>query len=218
MEEQRNSDCWYLNTCDEDCSRCGIFYQMNWQMQHSGLPKAKQKAQSLWLVDDIDLDAFNRLADIRKNIVDFVNDGKNLYICSDYTGNGKTTWAIKMLHTYFHHTAVGNYENLKGVFVSTTDLLVRFKDFNNPIPKSHRDMLEEVDLVVWDDIAIAGISQFDLTQLYSIIDRRMLGAKSNIYTSNITNQDDLVDMIGERLTSRIYNASEVIELKGKDTR
>ena len=218
MEEQRNSNCWYLETCDDDCSKCIVYSLMNWQMTHSGLPKAKQKAISLWLVDDIDKDAFYRLADIRKNIVDFVEQGKNLYICSDYTGNGKTSWAIKMLHTYFHYTAVGNYDNLKGMFVSTTELLLQLKDFNNPLPKSYMENLKNVDLVIWDDIAVTGISQYDLTQLYSIIDKRILAEKANIFTSNITNPDTLADLIGERLTSRVYYGSEVVEFNGKDNR
>lgn len=220
MDEQRNSKCWYVNSCNDKCSNCVTFTSMNWQMKNSGLPEAKQKAISLWLVDDIDKEAFNRLADIRKNIVDFVEQGKSLYICSDYTGNGKTSWAIKMLHTYFHYTAVGNYDNLKGMFVSTTSLLTKLKDFSNNglISQTYKDRLENVDLVVWDDIAISGISQFDLLQLYSIIDSRTLAEKSNIFTSNIVDPSDLSDMIGERLTSRIYYNSEVIELKGKDMR
>jgi DNA replication protein DnaC len=123
---------------------------MNWQMEHSGLPKAKQKTIELWLDDDNagDMKAFHRLKEIKTNIVDFVEQGKNLYICSDITGNGKTSWAIKMLHTYFHYTAVGNYDNLKGMFVSTTELLLQLKDFNNPISKKYIDNLKNVDLVL----------------------------------------------------------------------
>jgi len=216
----RNSECWYLDTCEDDCDKCLVFLQMNWQMQHSGLPKAKQRAIQLYLTDNNsgDRKAFQRLAEIRKNIVDFVEQGKNLYICSNLTGNGKTSWAIKMLHTYFHHTAVGNYDNLKGMFVSTTELLIKLKDFNNPIPREYLDQLKSVDLVIWDDIAICGVSQYDLTQLYSILDHRILAEKSNIFTSNYATRDELADIIGNRLASRIYSTSEVVELKGKDMR
>ena len=218
METERNTNCWYLETCEDDCSRCNIYFQMNWQMEHSGLPKAKQRAISLWLVDDIDQSAFDKLASIRKDIVDFVEHGKNLYICSKYTGNGKTSWAIKMLHTYFHHTAVGNYDNLKGMFVNVTDLLLKLKDFNNPLPKSYLDNLENVDLVIWDDIAISGISNYDFTQLYNIIDKRILAEKANIFTSNQPTFDGFVELMGNRLASRVYSTSEIVELRGKDMR
>lgn len=218
--ETRNSDCWYLDTCDDDCSTCAVFFQMNWQMEHSGLPKAKQRPIALYLTDDNsgDKQAFHRLADIRKDIVDFVEQGKNLYICSKWTGNGKTSWAIKMLHTYFHHTAVGNYDNLKGMFVSTADLLLRLKDFNNPVSKTYKDNLENVDLVIWDDIALTNISQYDYTQFYNIIDKRILAEKSNIFTTNCTSVEELAELVGAKIASRIYYTSEIIELKGKDMR
>jgi len=217
---ERNSECWYKDTCKDDCDTCAVFFQMKWQMENSGLPKAKQKPIVLKLTEDneMDTDAFLRLRDIRENIVDFVERGRNLYICSDTTGNGKTSWAIKMLQTYFHYTAVGNYDNLKGMFVSTTELLLRLKDFNNPLSKAYLDNLRTVDLVVWDDIAVSGMSQYDFTQLYSIIDARVLAEKSNIFTSNQPTAEGLADFVGSRLVSRIYYTSEIIELYGKDRR
>lgn len=217
---ERNSNCWYVNTCDDDCDRCTVYVQMKWQMEHSGLPEAKQRPISLYLTDDNsgDKKAFYRLADIRKNIVEFVQSGKNLYLCSKWTGNGKTSWAVKMLHTYFHYTAVGNYENLKGMFVSTPGLLLKLKDFNNPVSKTFKDNLENVDLVIWDDIAVNGITQYDYTQLFNIIDSRIFAEKSNIFTSNVVGVDELNKVFGARLTSRIMYSSEIIELKGKDMR
>lgn len=217
---ERNSECWYKDTCNDDCNTCAVFFQMKYQMEHSGLPKAKQRPITLYLTDDNSGDekAFYRLADIRKNIVDFVEQGKNLYICSKWTGNGKTSWAIKMLHTYFHHTAVGNYDNLKGMFVSTADLLLKLKDFNNPLPQSYKNNLENVDLVIWDDIALTNMSQYDYTQFYNIIDKRILAEKSNIFTTNCTSVEELAELVGAKIASRIYYTSEVIELKGKDMR
>lgn len=217
---ERNSECWYKDTCKDNCDTCAVFFQMNYQMEHSGLPKAKQKPISLYLTDDNSGDekAYNRLADIRKNIVDFVQSGKNLYICSKVTGNGKTSWAIKMLHTYFHYTAVGNYDNLKGMFVSTADLLLKLKDFNNPLSQTYKDNLENVDLVIWDDIALTNMSQYDYTQFYNIIDKRILAEKSNIFTTNCTDVKKLAELIGAKTASRIYYTSEVVELKGKDMR
>ena len=221
MAQQRNSECWYRHTCGDDCDTCVTYVQMKYQMDNSGLPKAKQQPIELY-VNDInreDKKAYKELANIRANIVDFVNSGENLYICSKYPGNGKTSWAIKMLHTYFHHTAVGNYDNLKGMFVRTSDLLLKLKDFNNPLPKKYKDNLENVDLIVWDDIAItSSVSQYDYTQLYNLIDDRIFMSKSNIFTSNIVSLEELTKCFGPRLASRIYNTSTIIEFKGGDMR
>lgn len=218
---ERSSDCWYNKTCtDDNCNNCLTYIQMKYQFDNCGLPKSKYMPIELY-VDDfnkVDEQAYYRLADIRKGIVEFVNDGKNLYICSKNTGNGKTSWAVKMLQTYFHYTAIGNYEHLKGMFVSVAELLLRLKDFNNPLPKNYRDNLENVDLVIWDDIALTSISQYDYLQLYSIINNRMFANKSNIFTSNCTTSAKLDELVGAKLSSRIWNTSEIIEFKGGDAR
>lgn len=220
MTDLRNSNCWYVDTCEDNCENCITYLQMKWQMDNSGLPETQQKIITLFISDNnrCDKEAYRRLASIRKNIVEFVDEGNNLYICSHNAGNGKTSWSIKMLQTYLHHTAQGSYEVLKGMYVSTIELLLKLKDFNNPLPKKYRDNIESVDLVVWDDIALTGISQYDFAQLYSIINNRIFAGKSNIFTSNVVGYSELERILGSRLASRVYNTSEIIELKGTDMR
>ena len=220
MEQLKNSECWYKDTCVEDCDNCVVYIQLKWQMDNSGLFKSQQRPITLYIdsANEVDRVAYKRLASIRAGIEQYVDEHKNLYIASENTGNGKTSWAIKMLQTYFHYTANGNYEHLKGMFVSVTDLLLRLKDFNNPISPEYKKQLETVDLVVFDDIAVTGISQYDYTQLFNIINNRISAEKSNIFTSNVVKLNQLEKILGARLASRIYNASEIIELKGRDRR
>jgi DNA replication protein DnaC len=191
---------------------------MKWQFDNCGLPKAKYKPIKL-SPQRVDRETFRHLAEIRKNIVEFVESGRNLYICGNELGNGKTSWAIKMLQTYFHHTAEGNLWNLKGMFVPTASLLLELKDFNRT-HESHYDWnnLHNVDLLILDDVVVAGLSQYDYTQLFALIDSRMLAEKSIIFTSNITSKEDLSNIIGDRLASRVWNNSEIVEIKGGDMR
>lgn len=214
---ERNSDCWYLAVCNEDCSKCVTYPQMKWQFDNSGLPKAKYKPIDLYASDE-DYEVFVSLGEIRKNIVDFVEQGKNLYICGTNPGTGKTSWAIKMLQTYFHYVAEGNLFNVKGMFVSVPDLLLRLKDFNNPLSNEYKDNLRNCDLLILDDIAVTGLSQYDYLQLFTLIDGRILSGKSMIFTSNNTSLKDLETSVGERLASRIWNTSKIVELKGGDMR
>jgi len=220
VEKSRNSNCWYIEKCKDDCFMCNTYLEMKWQMDNSGLPEKLQRPIELFIVNGAnacDRPAFVRLSEIRKNITNFVDAGNNLFICGR-SGNGKTSWAIKLLHTFFHYRASGNYEKLQGMFISLGDLLIKLKDFNNPITKEFRDNIEKVPLVVWDDICLTGISQYDYTQIYTLINNRMLAGKSNVFTTNISNIKTLEEVFGERLVSRIYNSSEIIELKGKDMR
>ena len=220
MEKHRNSNCWYAEKCKEDCFMCATYLEMKWQMDNSGLPDKLKRPIEMWITDGVnacDESSYKRLAGIRKTIVDFVTRGKNLFICGR-SGNGKTSWAVRLLHTYFHYKAPGNYERLQGMFISVGDLLIRLKDFNSPVTKEYRDNISKVPLVVWDDICLTGISQYDYTQLYTMINNRMLAGLSNVFTTNITDKEKLEEIFGERLVSRIYGSSEIIELKGGDMR
>lgn len=217
MENSRNSDCWYINSCEDDCSKCVVYPQMKWQFDNSGLPKSKYMPIKLSPQPN-DRRAFERLADIRENIEEFVEQGKNLYICGEIPGNGKTSWAIKMLQTYFHYVAEGNMFEVKGMFVSVPDLLLKLKDFSNPLKNEYKENLKSCDLLVLDDIAVTGLSQYDYLQLFTLIDSRMLSGKSIIFTSNVIDMRKLEEVIGERLASRVFGNSIVIEIKGGDMR
>lgn len=217
MENSKNTDCWYAQTCEDDCSKCVIYPQMKWQFDNSGLPKSKYAPIHLRPQPN-DIRAFNKLADIRKDIDEFVEQGKNLYICGKIPGNGKTSWAIKMLQTYFHYVAEGNMFEVKGMFVSVPELLLKLKDFSNPLPIDYKENLKSCDLLILDDIAVTSISQYDYLQLFTIVDSRMLSGKSTIFTSNVTEIKQLEEIIGERLASRVFGNSIIVEIKGGDMR
>lgn len=217
MENSKNTDCWYVNSCEEDCSKCVIYPQMKWQFDNSGLPKSKYAPIRLTPQPN-DRRAFEQLADIRENIDEFVEQGKNLYICGATPGNGKTSWAIKMLQTYFHYVAEGNLFTVKGMFVSVPDLLLKFKDFDSPLSKEYKDNLRNTDLLILDDVAITGLTQYDYLQLFALVDSRILANKSTIFTSNNARLDDLEAVVGERLASRIWRNSIIVEIKGDDRR
>ena len=214
------SDCWYSDSCsinDENCIlHCIRYEEMKFLMDNSGIPKARQLPVQLVVSCDEDLQSFRRLAEIKSNIVELVDKGYCLCISSKHTGNGKTSWAIKIMLRYFNDIWAGNGFRVRGMFVHVPTLLLQLKDFNNPLSKEYKDNLVNCDLVIWDDISAGGMSSYDYSQLLSYIDQRSLSNKSNIYTSNV-NTDDLSKQIGERLASRI-NASENIVLFGKDER
>lgn len=217
MENSKNTDCWYASSCVEDCDNCTLYPQMKWQFDNSGLPKSKYMPIRLSPQSN-DRRAFERLADVREDIDEFVEQGRNLYICGKTPGNGKTSWAIKMLQTYFVYVSEGNIFNVKGMFVSVPELLLKLKDFNNPLENEYKENLKSCDLLILDDIAVTGISQYDYLQLFTLIDGRMLANKSIIFTSNVISLKELENAIGERLASRIWGNSTVIEIKGGDMR
>lgn len=212
-------DCWYKEVCNNECtSSCIRYNEMKFLMEHSNLPRSKQRPQLL-KPDKCDYDAFCRLGDIKSDIEAFVENGENLYLYSQTTGNGKTTWAIKLLLKYFDKVWAGNGFRVRGLFIHVPTFLAQLKNFNSIDSKFEdiKNLLYDVDLVIWDDIASSDLSKYDLSQLITYIDQRLLGDKSNIFTSNL-DKVGLENALGQRLTSRIWNSDNVIELKGGDRR
>ena len=218
----KREDCWYREVCNAevDCNMCIRFEEMSYLMENSNLPKNKQKPINL-TAPKCDLGAYKRLSEIKSGIVDFVDGGNNLYITSKCTGNGKTSWAIKLMLKYFDEVWAGNGFNVRAIFIHVPSFLLKCKDFKNVDKEfeAMRKLLFEVDLVVWDDIASTNLSGYDFSQLLTFIDYRTLGELSNIYTGNCDTKDVLTEKLGQKMASRIWNNhTEIITLKGGDQR
>lgn len=216
--------CPYKNVCklintNECNSGCVRYMEMDYLLYVSGIPLKKRKPIAL-TPENIDLDSFKQLNNIKNDIVNFVDNGYNLYLYSLNPGNGKTSWAIKILLKFFDDIWCGNGLRPRALFINVPNFLrMVTENVQNPT----RDFLElkrliaEVDLVVWDDLGATKLSDYDHKNLLSFIDQRLLACKSNIYTGNLP-FGSLQDAIGQRLASRVYNESYVIELKGRDRR
>lgn len=219
MVQEQYSNCWYKDVCTKECKGMCIRYEeMDFLLEHSNIPKNRHIPTKL-TAPEVDYDAYLQLADIKNNIQEFVANGSNLYIYSSITGNGKTTWAIKLLLKYFNDVWAGNGFKVRGLFIHVPTFLTKLKDFNNKDEQFEelKKLLLEVDVVVWDDIASTDMSAYDHSQLLTYVDQRTLSAKSNIYTGN-RDRKDIEQALGTRLASRVWNASECVQLRGKDRR
>lgn len=216
--------CWYKEVCSlyngVDCNPgCIRYMEMHYLMNNSGIPKGRQHPVLLTPAE-IDRPAFIRLKGIKDDILEFVDDGHSLYLYSQKFGNGKTTWAIKLMQQYFNNVWNGNGFKPRAIFVNVPTFLTKIKEGISRKDEDFellRERIPEVDLVVWDDIAATKLSDFDHTMLLTYIDQRKLNNLSNIYTGNLS-PSELPSALGNRLSSRVYNDSLTIELKGNDRR
>lgn len=220
MTEKNMEDCLYYNFCDnDDCTdSCIRYVEMKYLLKSSLIPKHLQKPISLY-PESYDKEAFIKLKDIKSNIVNFVNNGKNLFIQSNHTGNGKTSWSIKLMLKYFDEIWAGNGLKTRALFISVPQFLFKLKDFNTTDLEfeSLKKLIPVVDLVVFDDIGSTKISDYDNSQLLNYIDQRISNGKSNIFTSNVDNSK-LESVLGNRLYSRVVTNSIVIKFYGNDRR
>lgn len=218
-----NKDCWLTGDCNKrDCNTfCMRLFKLDF-LYSEALLNLKQRKHVKLLLDNqlTDKEAFTRLKNIENNIEEFVKSGKNLYIFSPICGNGKTSWCLRMIQSYFNKIWARSEMKCKALFIHVPTFLLALKD--NISQKSDyiahiKENVLDCDLVVWDEIGTKTSTVFESENLLSIINSRINAGKANIYTSNLDHQD-LYDKLGERLYSRIINLSECIKLESFDKR
>ena len=214
------NQCWYKRICTEKCTENCIRYKLMYSLfKQSNLPEALWDYKSL-TCEDKDYQSFKELQAKSDAILNFIEAGNNLYIYSENCGNGKTTWAIRLMYSYFDKIWHKSCFDCKALFVSVPKFLYNCKRSISQDVKGFEELcnlISEVDLVIWDDIGEMKASDYEHQILFQYIDDRINSKKSNIYTSN-KNKEQLEDVLGVRLASRIYNCSECIEFLEEDKR
>lgn len=217
--------CWYEGVCPkraEGCSDgCERFSQMSHLFIQSRIPQSMRRP--LPLVPDVcDVGAFDRLLEIKRGILGFVSEGRNLYITSNVTGNGKTTWAVKMLQSYFDKVWAGNNYRERGIFVGMPELLAMYSrmyrdDASSEDVAELTDAICRVDLAVWDDIGATKLTEAQQNYVQGLLDKRINAGLSNVFTGNMRDAP-LLSAVGPRIFSRVQKNSEVVILNGSDRR
>lgn len=200
------------------CEKCD---KINYFLKNSLLSDKQQVPVKLSPdADGTDLEEFKRLQKIMLNAYTFVNQGENLYLWSNKVGNGKSSWAIKIMLSYFLQSWRGSF-TIRGLFISMPKYLLELKkaisEPNEYIVHINK-YIRTADLVIWDDVsAYTKNSDFELNNILSILDDRLNAGRSNIYTSNLS-PEELNRALGSRLASRMVNKSIEIQLEGQDKR
>jgi len=204
--------------CSEVCER---YTKLNYLFDMSYIPKKGLKPITLYIDSDgSDKLAFEFLKKIQLNIEESVNLGLNLYLYSKIPGNGKTSWAIKLVKSYIYSIWYICDLTPKVLYINVPHYLLKLKanisEKSDYIANINQNVLK-CDIVIWDDIGTKSATEFEHEHLLSMIDNRLYNNKSNIFTSNII-PNELDELLGSRLASRIINESRLVEFKGKDKR
>lgn len=170
-----------------------------------------------------DLKVFTELKDIQNNVKKFVDDGKNLLICSHQCGNGKTTFATKILKSYIHAVRNISFKNdTPALFINVNSFLNEKKLAINDVEIAQKvqnieKCILSAKLVVFDDIADKSLSEYDINTMYYWLDYRTANMKSCIYTTNQL-PDELQKTLNGKVYSRIVNYSTVKYITDGDHR
>lgn len=204
--------------CDESCER---FVKLNYLFNASLIPENTISPTALYIDSDgTDREVFTYLKSVQSDIQSNVENGVNLYLYSRTPGNGKTSWSIRLLKSYLYSIWYRCDLKPKAVFINVPRYLLELK--SNIVERSDyishiKESVTDSDLVIWDDIATKSATEFEHEHLLSMIDYRLYNKKCNIFTSNVM-PDDLHELLGSRLASRIVNESRLLEFNGRDKR
>lgn len=218
-------DCWLRDNCRQlhcnDEKGCLILFKLNYLYNEAGVSMKLRKNMPLKTdADGTDLNEFIQLKEIQDNIIDFVGSGRQLYIHSKQAGNGKSSWALRLLQTYFNRIWLKTDLKCRALFINVPLFLLKLKD-NISNRLEYIDHIKEnvydCDLVIWDDIGTKNSTVYEGENLLSIIESRISKGKANIFTSNL-NDKELHEALGDRLASRICNSGINIEFHGGDKR
>ena len=192
----------------------------NTLIKESGLPN--RNLQNISLIPETkDVEAFQQLNLIKSNIKEFVNGGYNLLIFSNNPGNGKTTWASKLGLAYIDYIA--NYAtedpflyiNLP-LYFDIRKASIQDKSLVPQVQKTE-SIIKTAKLIIFDDIGIRDLSEFEKQLLYIWVEHRTSNKQSCIYTSNI-HPNNFDNIFGPRVADRIIGYSTIIEIKGQSRR
>ena len=159
MIEPKN--CWMKQTCSKylegnhDCDSerfCKKLFKLD-QLYNNALITDKQRLFVKIRLDSdgTDFEEFNRLKNIQDNIVEFIDEGKNLYLWSLRCGNGKTLWAIRLIQAYFNKIWYSSDLKCKALFIHVPTYLLALKSAitkENDYVNFINDNVLSADLVV----------------------------------------------------------------------
>lgn len=175
-----------------------------------------------------------------KKIIEKVDEGVGLYLFGvpskenpKGVGNGKTTAATALIIEYLRQRVILEAKKERPV-TDVPAFFMKMAKFQNVYNAQFRGSIDTkeingdryyalkqrmvtCDLLVLDDIGLRGITEALQNEIYEIIDERETNCRSTIFTSNVP-LDQLNDILGEQIASRIEGMTIPVPFYGKDHR
>lgn len=186
----------------------GHFYEGLYRQ--SGLPLQYMWDEPNLAPEAVDRECFKCLAKVQANCLTVFGHGGgiNLLIYSPNVGNGKTTWAIKIMRYYIMKNSVERPSD-EYLFINVPEFMqLRKQAISSGAARAEfaekERLVKAARLVVFDDIAYRQGSGFDEEYLYTLINHRYANMMNSIFTSNAT-RTEMRDILGSRIADRILD-------------
>jgi len=171
--------------------------ETSWPFQYCGVPK---------LYSGCTLDNYNG----NEKLVNELKKEKENIVLRGNTGSGKTHLAIAILTMQ---------TLMDSRFVTVPDLLLKIRSSFNGGPETEDEIIREfssIPVLILDDLGAEKTSEFAITTLYIILDRRIRDCRKTIITTNLS-QEEIESTFGARIASRL-SCMENIKINMPDYR
>lgn len=126
--------CYASDYCQKDKSSCsdvcGGYRVLRALYNLSRIPERYRYTIALKPENGEDLEAFTTLDNYKNDVLSMVDEGRGLYIWGKSTGNGKTSWACKIMSYFFRKIAFNTGAKMMGdeeVMLRASRALLAFK-------------------------------------------------------------------------------------------
>jgi DNA replication protein DnaC len=187
----------------------------------SNLPP-KAISELILVPENCDLSIYEACDGYKKNIHEHIAKGDGLYLHSNTKGNGKTSWAFKIMKHYLNWCSqnYGIDYKVRGYYVNVSELfdLLRnsFGEKAGTIKEIEKGIYE-ADLVIFDDIGFEKSTDWVKNKLYNYINYRYQNNKSMLFTSNLSLKE-LSTQLDDRISDRISEICRPLHFKGQSRR
>ena len=198
--------CADVANCSEICTRYG---KMNHMLEHCNVPNYMDFIKCSADTEEIEPKVLELLKDWKSNVLDYVGNGKNLYISSPYIQTGKTLLSVKIMFKYFDEVWATTDFITRGYFIPVQELLGKaknFKFFDTEEFQQLDTVMKQTDVVIWDGITDWPLSSEEQKLLTRYIKYRFDRKRSNIF--NGLSQEELKDTVGGILAEYIGAAEQ----------
>ena len=197
------------STCKKTCHR---YLEITFLFSNCGM-KTPEKYTKELIPDDVDKNVFEALNQLKLHAKDYIESGRNLFIQSINPQTGKTSWALKIMYTYFHYVWCYNGFKPRGYFVYVPDLIMNLKDFEYRKTSEYKQLvniLKTVDVVIWDDLNLLHLTSTESDLLYTLVHKRIQDNKTNIVTGVHQEESKLLETVGENLGKRLVKFNQIV--------
>lgn len=145
-------------------------------------------------------------------VFNFDNDNEENLLFYGPTGLGKTFLANCIAKSLLDKGKVVIYQTSFKIFELLEE--IRFQNSRN---KEQADLLFEADLLIIDDLGTEMTNTFTNSELFNIVNSRLLSNKKTIISTNLTPKE-IMDRYDDRIFSRLFSRFTALKFYGKDLR